>query len=149
MVRGLQLQMSIVAILLIVHFISLCAIIPPEQFHSNFECATDAFCKDDSICLELSKRFREDSDPGIQTIGWTARYPNLGKLYNDRKVNISVEICKAQGNLSNYLLSSVRSLSVHYGIDPFIGDYDKSDAMSMVLKRNSNASTKTWRNAFV
>ena len=97
-----------------------------------FVCASNSTCG--AACQLYSSQHRQN-----YSHGWAVRHHSLGQHYNRFNCKVAIEIGIARAELSKYLLDNVGSIREYYALDPFLGGYDKTDAMSEILLQH-NAS---------
>jgi len=112
-------------------------------------CASREFCTRNmeikKYCAELLARFPGDN----KKTNWTRKYVPFEHFFKKHEIRKSVEIGVAYGGFSLFLLSRLPNL-IHYGVDPFVGQYDDAhDAMSIKLAefRNKTGSDDLWARA--
>ena len=98
-------------------------------------CGNDLDCGD--RCQRIYKMFMKENGKSL----WTARYPFIAEVLQDYDVKVSLEIGVARGGLSHYLLSTVKSVQVHHGIDTF----SRSNSIYAPSKRSS--ASNEWARA--
>ena len=106
----------------------------------GYECATADGC--DETCQKMHAFIMEHD-----SAGWAIRHSSLSKIYHNHGCEVSVEIGMAFGGLTRHLLSSVKSIKEYHAIDPFLGGYDTTDAMSNFL--NSVNASEAWNKAIL
>lgn len=104
-------------------------------------CANDTSIYCNENCTSLMTMFSKENDIS----SWNKRHPHIAKAYQNHKIKIAVEIGVARGGLSHYLLTHVPDIQEYHGVDPFLGGYDNTDAMSNILQ--SANSSLTWSHA--
>jgi len=124
--------------------LSLVQIARSEPHHlasiTGYECATADGC--DETCQKMHAFIMEHD-----SAGWAIRHSSLSKIYHNHGCEVSVEIGMAFGGLTRHLLSSVKSIKEYHAIDPFLGGYDTTDAMSNFL--NSVNASEAWNKAIL
>eukprot|EP01038_Epipyxis_sp_PR26KG_P015473 gene15473-20879_t len=105
---------------------------------TNFQCANETLC--DSDCTKMYDSFR-----AAYSHGWAVRHPSIGRYYRELGCKVCVEIGVARGELAEYLLKHVPNIIEYHGVDPFLGGYDSTDAMSNTL--SSVNSSYVWSHA--
>lgn len=105
---------------------------------TNFQCPNETVCDDQ--CKARYDKFRIH-----YSHGWAIRHPSIGHYYRELECKICVEIGVAQGELAEYLLKHVPQIEEYHGVDPFLGGYDDSDAMSKDLAKVN--SSLIWSKA--
>ena len=88
--------------------------------------ATENVCGDS--CKKLLIMFKE-----MYSHGWAVRHKSLGQTFLKLKCNYIIEIGTARGELAHYLLKHIDDIKEYHAVDPFLGGYDKYDAMSNEL----------------
>jgi hypothetical protein len=58
---------------------------------------------------------------GNSKSNWNKRYPTISKILVDHKVNVSIEMGIARGDLIYFLLGHNKDLSFYHGDYPFLG----------------------------
>jgi len=128
-------------------YIALCALLHihvyGESGITNYECADKSVCDDQ--CQKLAAYFESEG----KATGWGIRHPSLSRHYSQVQCKVCVEIGVARGELAHYLIRHNPHIEEYHGIDPFLGNYDKSDAMSNELAKwnTSTAWAATVQNA--
>ena len=107
---------------------------------TNYRCANESVC--DQNCSAMHNKFKKE-----YSYGWAIRHPSLIKHFQAFNCQVIAEIGVARAELSHALLKNIPSIVEYHGIDPFIGGYDKSDAMSKELAE-VNASA-IWANGIL
>ncbi len=105
---------------------------------AKFQCANETEC--DSSCTKMYDKFRAE-----YSHGWAVRHPSIGHWYRELGCKVCVEIGVARGELAEYLLKHVPQIEEYHGVDPFLGGYDSTDAMSKIL--SSMNSSLVWSQA--
>lgn len=119
--------------------ISICELI------TDYKCATSDGCNES--CVKMNQFIIDNNSRG-----WAVRHSSLGSVYHSHGCEISAEIGMAFGGLTRHFLSTIQSIKEYHAIDPFMGGYDNSDAMSNFLKdvneKHGNGS-EIWRDAIL
>ncbi len=105
---------------------------------NNYQCANETAC--DDHCSQMHAKIRSD-----YSHGWAVRHPSIGHYYHELGCKVCVEIGVARGELSEYLLKHVPQIEEYHGVDPFLGGYDSTDAMSKILAEVN--SSLVWSHA--
>lgn len=105
---------------------------------TNYQCANETAC--DATCTKMFEKIRAE-----YSHGWAIRHPSIGHYYHELKCKVCVEIGIARGELSEYLMNHVHGIEEYHGVDPFLGGYDTSDAMSNELAKVN--SSVVWSHA--
>lgn len=94
------------------------------------ECAGSEYCDDD--CKRMQKGIINMDVESTQF--WAVRHRSLANLFIMLDCKVVAEIGIAYGGLTKFLLTKVDSIKEYHGVDPFLGGYDKNDAMSKWLE---------------
>ena len=103
-----------------------------QEQSQKFICADAASNECGKRCHELRNLFKRQ-----YSHGWAVRHKSLGEIFAKLNCGTIVEIGVARGELSHYLMKylsqNVSIVKEYHGVDPFMGGYDATDAMSKEL----------------